>query len=56
MSLKEFKAKYRWAVEEAYYKGNVDALDKLYVPDVIIHQPPFSDIKGLGAYKQYILF
>ena len=55
MSLKEFKAKYRWAVEESYHRGNVDALDKLYEPNAIIHQPPFPDIKGLGAYKQHIL-
>jgi predicted ester cyclase len=55
MALEEFKDKYRGAVEEAYYKGNVDAMDKLYVPDVIIHQPPFPDINGLGAYKQHIL-
>jgi predicted ester cyclase len=55
MSLKEFKAKYRWAVEEAYYKGNVDAMDELYIPDGIIHRHPFPDIKGLEAYKQYIL-
>lgn len=55
MSLKEFKAKYRRAVEEAYYRGNVDAMDELYVPDSIIHRPPFPDIKRLEAYKQYIL-
>ena len=55
MSLEELKAKYTWGMEEAYYRGNVDALDKLYAPDAIIHQSPFPDIKGLGAYKQYIL-
>ncbi len=55
MSLKEFKVKYRWAIEKAYYEGNVAALDELYIPDVIVHQTPFPDIKGLAAYKQYIL-
>jgi predicted ester cyclase len=55
MSLKEFKAKYRRAAEEAYHKGNVDILDELNMPDVIIHQPPFPDIKGLSEYKQSVL-
>ena len=49
------KIKYRWAVEEAYYKGNVDAFDELYISDVIIHQPPFPDIEGLREYKQSII-
>ena len=55
MVLEDFKAKYCRAVEEAYCRGNVDAVDKLYAPDVIIHQPPFPDIIGLDAYKQHIL-
>jgi predicted ester cyclase len=55
MALEEFKAKYRGAVEEAYYKGNVDVMNELYVPDVIIHQPPFPDMNGLEAYKHHIL-
>ena len=55
MSLKELKDKIRWAKEEAVIKGNLDALDEVYTPDGIIHRPPFPDIKGLEAYKQYIL-
>lgn len=55
MSIKEFKAKYRQAVEEAYYKGNFDPLDELYLPGVIIHQAPFPDTNGLEEYKNSIL-
>ena len=52
MPLEEIKARYCRAVEEAYYKGNLDPINELYDSDVIIHQPPFPDIEGLEAYKQ----
>ena len=55
MALEEFKAKYRRAVEEAYYKGTLEAMDEIYIQDVIIHQPPFPDMIGLEAYKQHII-
>jgi predicted ester cyclase len=55
MSLEELKVKYRWAKEESVIKGNVDALDEVYSPDVVIHRTPFPDINGLEAYKQYYL-
>jgi predicted ester cyclase len=54
MSLKEFKAKYRWATEEVF-KGNVDAVDEVCASDVIRHRPPFPDIKGAEAIKRYYL-
>ncbi len=41
--------------EEAWCKGNLDALDEAFAPDVIWHAPPFPDLKGLEAYKQHIL-
>ncbi|MDY6917550.1 MAG: ester cyclase [Chloroflexota bacterium] len=55
MSLEEFKARYRSALEEAYYRGNLEALDELYAPDVVIHRPPQPDVKGLTEYKQHVL-
>jgi len=55
MPLEEFKARYRRALEEAYYEGNLDPLDDLYDPDVVIHRTPFPDIRGLAAYKQQVL-
>jgi predicted ester cyclase len=55
MSLEELQAKYRWAKEEAVIKGNLDALDEIYDPNIAIHRPPFPDIKGLETFKQYYL-
>lgn len=54
MSLEEFKAKIRQVGEEAWYKGNVDALDEVYAAGYVSHRPPFADISGLPAVKQYI--
>ena len=51
-SIKEIMARERWAVEEAFNKGNVDALDEVFSPDVVFHSTPFPDIKGLEAYKR----
>ncbi len=57
MSLEEFKAKYRWAEDEAMLRGNVAALDEVYAPDVVIHtqQYPFKDLTGVEARKQQVL-
>jgi predicted ester cyclase len=52
MSLKELKAKILWAEEEAWLKGNVDAMNEIFAPDVVLKMFPFPDIKGLEAAKQ----
>ena len=52
MSLEELKAKIRWAGEEAWLKGNLDALGEVYAVDYIWHRPPFPDSKGLEAAKE----
>jgi len=44
----------RLIVEEAWNKGNLGVLDEQYAPDLVYHQTPFPDIKGLAAYKQYV--
>lgn len=54
MSLKELEAEIQRTIEEAWYKGNVDALDEVYAPDFVSHRPPFPDINGLEAVKQSI--
>ena len=54
METKEVMAKIRWALEEAT-KGNVDALDQIYDPNIVFHLYPFPDIKGLQAVKQGML-
>ena len=50
----EFKAKLRRVDEEAWNKGNLDALDEIFATDFVRHQPPNPDMVGLEAYKQYI--
>jgi predicted ester cyclase len=54
MSLKEFEAVIQRVGEEAWFKGNVDALDEAYAADYISHKPPFPDTNGLEAVKKSI--
>ena len=54
MSHEEIKAKIRWSGEEAWYNGNVDALDEVYATDYVYHRPPLPDIVGLEGLKQKI--
>ena len=54
MSLEELKAKIRWAGEEAWLKGNVDAFDELYAADYVWHRPPLPDLSGLEAVKESV--
>ena len=42
------------AMAEAWNTGNVDALDEVYAPDYVTHNPPFPDIEGREAYKKHI--
>ena len=52
MSLEELKAKIRWTGEEAWLKGNLDALDEIYAPEYVWHRPPLPDATGLAAVKE----
>lgn len=54
MSLRELENKIRRAGEEAWYEGNVDALNEAYADDLVSHKPPFPDTNGLEAVKQSI--
>jgi len=54
MSLEELKAKIQWAGEEAWYKGNLDALEEVYAKDYVWRRPPLPDLVGLEAAKQSI--
>ena len=54
MPLEQLKAKIRWAGEEAWLKGNLDALGEVYDADYIFHRPPFPDTKGLEAAKESV--
>jgi predicted ester cyclase len=52
-STKEIMARERWATEEAFVKGNMDALDEVFAPDAVFHVLPLPDFKGLKAFKQF---
>ncbi len=41
--------------EEAYNKGNLDVLNNIIAADYIRYQSPIPIIKGLEAYKTYVL-
>jgi len=55
MVTKEFLAKARSVLEEVLTKGNVDALDQIDDPDVVVTMYPFPAMKGLPAVKQGFL-
>lgn len=56
MSIQKFAEKFIKAENEAWMKGNVNALDEVDASDVVYHlQPPVPDVKGLDGHKQYIV-
>jgi steroid delta-isomerase-like uncharacterized protein len=55
MSLKELAAKDVRIMTDAFVNGKVAAFDETHAPDVISHMPPFPDVKGREAYKQFII-
>ena len=50
--LEELKDKIRWAGEDAWLKGNLNALDEVYAAAYVLHRPPFPDVRGLEAIKE----
>ena len=48
------KTKINRIFDQAYNKGNLDALDELIVADYIRVQPPMQSVKGLAAYKKFV--
>jgi predicted ester cyclase len=52
MSIKQVIAKLQKAHETYIEKADTNTLAEIYAPDVLVHMPPFPDIKGLEAYKQ----
>ncbi len=56
MTIKEIMERERWVTEEAFIKGNFNAMDReVFDPDAVFHIPPFPDIKGLEAFKQFCM-
>jgi predicted ester cyclase len=54
MLIEELKTKIRWANQEVWVKGNLDALDEIYRSDCVLHSPPLPDVGGLEAMKEHI--
>jgi predicted ester cyclase len=52
MSLEQIIAKLKKAHEAYIEKSDTNALAEIYAPDVLVHMPPFLDIRGLEAYRQ----
>jgi len=51
----DIKTKFHRVVDEAWNKGNLDALDELHSVDYIEHHAPFPDVEGLEAFKQMVV-
>jgi predicted ester cyclase len=51
---KEFAEKFIKAEDEAWLKGNVNALDEVEDVNVVYHFPSFPDVTGRDAHKQFI--
>ncbi len=50
----ELKNKFRWALEEGWNKGNLDAWDEFYAADYVHHRPPLEVFESLEAEKQSV--
>lgn len=48
----EREAKVRRLIQEVYGNGNVEAMDELYDPQVIRHNPPYPVTNDLATYKE----
>jgi hypothetical protein len=38
MSIEEIMARERWATEEAFIRGNMNALDEVFAPDAVFRR------------------
>jgi predicted ester cyclase len=54
MDIKEFVAKDTQIMTDAFVKGNLDRFDETHAPGIVTHVPPFPDVEGNEAYKQFI--
>ena len=53
MASEDEKGRVRHAIDEVFNKGNTNALDDIMASDIVYHQPPGPDLKGLEAYRQF---
>ena len=54
MSAEENKATLRRVPDEVFNKGNLDAVDELFTPDYVYHDPgvPGGELRGTEAFKE----
>ncbi len=56
MSIEDFAAKFVEAEDAAFQKGDFSPLSKIEDPNVVMHMgPPFGDMLGHEAHKQYVI-
>jgi predicted ester cyclase len=55
MSIKDFAGKFIQAENDAFQKGNFEALKDLEDPNVVYHMSTFGDMVGHEAHKQQIM-
>lgn len=48
------KAQIAQVNDEIWNQGNMDAVARLFAPNIVRHQPPMPDVVGLEAVTQYI--
>jgi hypothetical protein len=49
------KAKIRDDIKEIWVRGNLELVDDFYAANYVRHQPPFPDVNGAEAMKQWIV-
>ena len=55
MTTKEIMERERWETEEFFVRGNINIFDETEVFDknAVFHIPPFPDMKGVEAFKEF---
>ena len=54
MSAEENKAVVRREVEELYnYTGNLDAVEEIFSPDYVSHEPTSGEVRGIEGARQF---
>lgn len=54
VSVEEIKANVQTEINEAWNNKDLSVIDGLYVPEFVYHVPPYPDIVGVDAYKEFI--
>jgi predicted ester cyclase len=57
MEIKEIMERERWETEEFFVKGNINVFDEseVFDKDAVFHIYPFPDMKGVKAFKKFLM-